>query len=153
MLRTVPKKIWIYTALVLAFTISAGFAMRGGPMLRGTGFRSDITIANLEIDVGKLTRKTSLMAPTLNVKGDMTSDSPERVYQIDLRLNLYSCPADAAEGIEDCTLAMELLVSPNVDLEPGETVAFTGNAYLDARALPIAPEIRWTYKVKQVYTR
>ena len=52
----------------------------------------------------------------------------DRWYQIDLRLNLYGCPADAAEGIEDCTLAMDLLVSPNVDLEPGETVAFTGNA-------------------------
>ena len=36
---------------------------------------------------------------------------------------------------------------------PGETVAFTDNAYLDARELPLEPEIRWTYKVKQVYTR
>lgn len=151
MFSAVPMKVWIYSAVVMAFAINAGVVMRG-PMMQGMGFKSDIAIANLELDVKLLTEKKPRAIPTMNVIGDMTSDSPERVYMVDIRVDVYSCPPDAGEGIEDCMFAMDFPVSLNVDLEPGETGPFTGFAYPSAKELPIAPELRWTYKVSRVYT-
>ena len=152
MFKAVPRKIWIYSAVAMAFAINAGFVMRGS-MMQGMGFKSDITIANLELDVKLLTNKKPRAIPTMDVIGDMTSDSPERVYMVDIRVDVYSCPPDAGEGIDDCTLAMDFPVSLNVDLERGETEPLTGFAYPSARDLPIAPELRWTYKAKRVFTR
>jgi hypothetical protein len=147
----VPKHIWIIVAVVTVLAINAGLTIGDGRFMPGLGMRSQVELANVEIDnPDKLTRSTTTMVPTLSLTGELTNNSRDTIWQIEFEVQLYACPKGGGESIDDCSEAKDVSVLASVDVPPGETRSFDATGYLSSKDLPIGDGVRWTTKVERI---
>lgn len=150
--RRVPKVVWGFVVVTLAFGVNAAWVTRPDSPYSYYLSRPDIEIANLKIEKRKLTRRVSRVTP-VKVTGELTNRSSRTVTAIDLGVTVYSCRTRDGPDFSDCKVAFEATISPVVRVAPNETRPFDGTFYVSQTDPPVRPTIRLGHKVHFVHTK
>ncbi len=150
--RRVPKVVWGFVVVSLAFGVNAAWVTRPGSPYSYFLSRPDIEIVNLEIEKRKLTGWASTMVTPVKVTGELTNRSSRIVTAVDLGVIVLSCRKQRGQDISDCKVAIEATISPVVRVAPDETRPFAGTIYLSSADLPVRGKIRLGHEVHFVHT-
>ncbi len=152
-LRRVPKVVWGFVFVGLAFGVNAAWVARPGSPYSYYLSRPDIEIANLEIEKRKLTSPASTMVTPVKITGELANRSSRTVTAIDLGVTVYSCRKRSGEDFSDCKVAFEATISPVVRVAPDATRPFDGTIYLSSTDLPVRARVRLGHEVHFVHTK